>query len=219
MVASKAVIADCFVPPPELLLSGRLRLFRITREGAEAMVRAGLVPEDASTELLHGVLFHTDRSKLGEDPLSVGEDHSVCVEALSDLRSRINNADRHVRSQQPLICGDDEEPQPDFMVLRGTLRSYTSKPSAADAFCVVEVADSSYERDAGMKLVGYALAGVAQYIIINLRNRTAEVYTNPNPAAGTYAAPQIVTAEGSVALRVGEAEVFELSLADLLPGR
>jgi hypothetical protein len=160
--------------------------------------------------------IHTDRSKLGEDPFSVGEEHSVCVEAISDLRAHINTSDRHVRSQQPLICGDDHGPQPDFMVLRGSLKSYKQKPTAVDAFCVIEVADSSYERDAGEKLVGYARAGVAQYIIISLRNRTAEVYTNPDSVAGTYAPPQIIPAGGVLRLNIGDADAYPLQLADVL---
>lgn len=163
------VLKDCSAlderatrPPQEPVLSGQLGLFRFTRSNADALVRMGIVPEDASTELLHGVLVHTDRSKTGEDPLTVGDDHTVCVEALSDLRSKINSPDRHVRSQQPLICSAYHEPQPDFMVLRRTLESYTGKPTAADAFCVVEVADSSYERDTGDRLFGYARAGIVQ---------------------------------------------------------
>jgi hypothetical protein len=103
------------------------------------------------------------------------------------------------------------------MVLRGTLEQYTDLPTAADAWCVVEVADSSYERDAGDKLAGYARAGVVQYVIVNLRNRTAEVYTNPDPAAGTYPPPQVVTAGQQLGLRVGEGDVFPVLLADILP--
>lgn len=216
-MVAKTSTSERFIEPPEPVVAGRWRLFRFTRSDAAALVRMGIVPEDASTELLHGVLLHTDRSKLGEDPLSVGENHAICVEALSDLRTKINTADRHVRSQQPLVCGDSHEPQPDFMVLRGTLKSYTEQPVAADAFCVIEVADSSYERDTGDKLLGYARAGIAQYIIINLRNRTAEVYTNPDSRAGTYPAPQIVPADGALSLRVGGIETFVLSLSDVLP--
>jgi hypothetical protein len=218
------VLKDCSarekhvaMPPPEPVVSRQWHLFRFTRSDADAMVRMHIVPEDASTELLHGVLVHTDRSKTGEDPLTVGSDHTVCVEALSDLRLKINSPDRHVRSQQPLICGDYHEPQPDFMVLRRTLKSYTGKPTAADAFCVVEVADSSYERDTGDKLFGYARAGIVQYIIINLRNRTAEVYTNPDSTAGTYPPAQIIPADGTLSLRIGEAEMFPLRLRDVLP--
>jgi len=181
------------------------------------MVRMGIVPEDATTELLSGVLVHTDRSKLGEDPLSVGEEHTICVEALSDLRAKINSPERHVRSQQPLICSEIHEPQPDFMVLRRALKSYAGKPTAADALCLIEVADSSYERDAGEKLAGYARAGIAQYIIINLRNRTAEIYTIPDLIGGTYAPPQIIDAAGALSIQIGGNDVFSFPLIEVLP--
>ena len=103
------------------------------------------------------------------------------------------------------------------MVLRGALDTYTDLPLASQAFCVIEVADSSYERDTGEKLAGYARAGVVQYIIVNLRNRTAEVYRNPDSSAGTYAKPQILSAEGTLAIQIGDADVFSIGLADLLP--
>jgi Uma2 family endonuclease len=210
-------IAERFIEPPSAVISGRSRLVQFTRQETESLVRLGFVPEDASTELLHGIFVHTDRSAAGEDPLTVGDHHTKCVEFLSNLRTSINCDSRHVRSQQPLVCSDIHEPQPDFMVLRGDLRSYTDKPTAADAFCVVEVADSSYERDAGEKLFGYARADIPQYIIINLRNRTAEMYAKPDATNGTYPLPKIVGEGGELSLRVGVEEYFTLPLADILP--
>ena len=192
--------------------------FRFTIRDVDAMVRMGIVPEDASVELLDGVLVHADRAKLGEDLLTVGDDHAKCVEQLSDLRTAINTDARHVRSQTPLLCGDSYAPQPDFFVVRGRLRDYASRPTAADAFCVVEVADSSYERDAGVKLATYARAGVPQYVIVNLRNRTAEVYAGPDTAAGTYPPPTVIAADDVLGLRIGDdGETFAVRLADVLP--
>ena len=102
------------------------------------------------------------------------------------------------------------------MVLRGTLERYTDLPWAADAFWVVEVADSSYERDTGEKLAGYADAGVGQYIVINLRNRTAEVYTELDSVTGKYLPAKIVGESDVLELRVGEGEMFSVELRDLL---
>ena len=45
-------------------------------------------------------------------------------QAPADQRSRINSPARHVRSQQPLVCSETHVPEPDFMVLRGTLGDY-----------------------------------------------------------------------------------------------
>lgn len=217
MVAKVFTTAERFVSPPEPVLSGRWRLVRFTREDAETLVRMRIIPEDATTELLNGMIVLKDRSARDEDPTMIGKDDRVCVERFSNLRIQINSEMRHVESQQPLVCSDTHVPEPDFMVLRGTLASYTDLPLAADALCIVEVADSSYERDAGQKLWGYARAGIVQYVIINLRNRTAEVYTNPDSANGTYPAPQIIADDRTVSLRVGEAELFDVPLRDVLP--
>ncbi len=129
----------------------------------------------------------------------------------------INGHNRHVRSQQSLVCNETPVPEPDFMVLRGTLGDYADLPAAADAWGVVEVADASYERDVGEKLTGYARAGVRQYVVINLRNRTAEVYVNPDSTAGAYPPPTVVPADQSLALRVGENETLPVPSLDLLP--
>lgn len=209
--------AERFAPPHETFLKGRWLFPKLTRQDAEAMVRIGIVPEDASTELLNGMIVLKDRAARGEDVMTIGNNHRLCVERLSALRKRIDSDQRHVESQQPLVCSDTHVPEPDFTVLRGTVESYADLPAAADAWCVVEVADASYERDAGPKLRGYAEAGVGQYIIVNLRNRTAEVYADPDPAAGTYPPPRVVTAEQALALRVGEEEYVSVVLRDLLP--
>jgi Uma2 family endonuclease len=217
MVASTSVLADRFMPPPEPLMSGRWRLVRLTRTDAEAMVRMGIVPEDASTELLNGWIVLKDRSASNQDPTMIGQDQRRCVERLSALRKLIDGPGRHVESQQPLVCSETHVPEPDFMVLRGTLDDYADLPAATDAFCVIEVADSSFERDIGEKLIGYAKSGVLQYIVINLRNRTASVFTGPDIAAGTYSSPRIVMENDTLALRVGDGEFYSVQLRDLLP--
>jgi Uma2 family endonuclease len=216
MVASTLSLTERFAPPNQPFVDGRLQLVRLTRKDAEAMMKLGIIPEDASTELLNGWVVLKDRSALGQDPTMIGTNHTLCVELLSDLRFRINNSSRHVRSQQPLVCSETHVPEPDFMVLRRTVRDYADIPTAADSYCVVEVADSSYERDTGLKLIGYAKAGVAQYVVINLRNRTAEVYTQPDPVAGTYAQPTIVAPGQTLRLRVGDSEYFEIGLDEIV---
>lgn len=217
MVANTWTIAERFVSPPQEFVDGRWKLPRFTRKDAESLVRLGIIPEDASTELLNGAIVLKDRADQGQDITMVGQDHRKAVERLSALRKRIDDERRHVESQQPLVCTETHVPEPDFLVLRGTLDDYADLPAAADAFCVVEVADASYERDAGEKLTAYARAGVAQYVILNLRNRTAEVYAEPDIAAGTYPPPLIVTAEQSLSLRVGDGEFLTIPLHDVLP--
>lgn len=219
MVASNTGFHDRFVRTEDLhrMFPGRLSFHQFTRSDAETMVKLGVIPEDASTELLNGLIVHTDRSSRQQDPHMIGQDHRITVERLSALRGQIDSSIRHVESQQPLVCSETHVPQPDFMVLRGTLSEYSDLPTAADAFCFVEVADSSYERDSTTKLAGYAAAGIAQYVIINLRNRTAEVYVNPNRESRTYDSPTIVSQDETLSLRIGPSDEFVIGMKQLLP--
>jgi Uma2 family endonuclease len=216
-MVAKTSIAERFKPPPQELIDGQVRLAEFTRQDAEAMVRMGIIPEDASTELLHGMIVLKNRARRGQDPMTIGNDHRICVVRLTALNKRIDGPTRHVESQQPLVCAETHVPEPDFMVIPGAVEEESDLPTAADAFCVVEVADDSYERDAGMKRWGYARAGVKQHIIINLRNRTAEIYTQPDTAAGTYPPPQVINEAGELPLRVGEDEFLPIRLRDVLP--
>ena len=182
------------------------------------MVAQGILPEDSSVELLNGVLVYRDRFDLKEGEIVAGAQHDFVVTALSKLSLSIDNDSRHLRTQATLVCSERHAPIPDAFVLRGGVRDYTDRlPAASDAWCVIEVAGSSYERDAGEKLAGYARASIPQYVIVNLNNRTAEIYTNPDPAAGTYAAPQVVHEGQSLSLRIGESEFFTFVLGGILP--
>jgi hypothetical protein len=181
------------------------------------MVRATVIPEDVSIELLNGRLVYRDRFDIKDGVVVFGPRHRYVVCKLADLSIGINDGHRHLSSQCQLTCSDWHAPIADAVVLRGSIADFDGLPTAADAFCVVEVADSSYERDAGEKLFGYARAGVPQYVIVNLRNRTAEVYAGPDVAAGTYPPPTIVPADGVLSLRVADGELFDVPLADLLP--
>ncbi len=217
MVASPKALADRFMQPPAPFLAGRWLLPRFTRHDAETLIKSGVIPENASTELLNGAIVVKDRAASGENPFTIGQYHRRCVEQLSALRRSIDSSVRHVESQQPLVCSETHVPEPDFLILRGALADYTDLPTASDAYCVVEVADASYERDAGEKLAAYASAGIAQYIIINLRNRTAEIYTNPNLAAGTYPPPQIISENSELSLRAGQDELIAVPMKQILP--
>ncbi|MBV8780266.1 MAG: Uma2 family endonuclease [Phycisphaerae bacterium] len=232
MVAS-TLISDPFPLPVEWIAARRASEVLLTVDDVDAMMQAGIVPEDATTELLHGALLYTDRATAIHgagarlhaerfDPkgggIVEGPDHNYVVSGFAELAPRINSPHRHLRTQSTIICSEIHAPIPDAVILHGPRTDYRGRrPTAADAIVVIEVADSSYERDSGEKLFGYARAGIPQYIIINLRNRTAEEYTRPNPSAGTYAAPRIIPPDGTLEIRLGNDESFPIALAELWP--
>src|SRR5688500_2545667 len=133
---------------------------RFSIHDALQMVQGGILPEDSTVELLDGELIHRDRFDLRGDEVVEGVRHHYVITALGELQGRINDARRHLRTQSTLVCSETHAPIPDAVVLRGALADYRDRlPAAADVWCVIEVADSSYERDTGEKLAGYARAG------------------------------------------------------------
>ena len=79
--------------------------------------------------------------------------------------------------QAPFAALDASEPEPDVMVV--PLGDYHEHhPSAAHL--VVEVADSSLEKDLTTKLPIYARAKVPEYWVIDVMNHRVHVFTEPN---------------------------------------
>jgi Uma2 family endonuclease len=199
-------------------LAGRGALVRFTVDDVLAMIDAGIIAEDATTELLHGMLVRKDRSDLGDDPTVIGKKHRLVVNKLTDLAMRINSVQQHIQIQNPVICGEDEAPEPDFAIVRGPIDAYADRlPIGADVTCVAEVADSSLERDADEKLSVYAAAGVLQYIVLNLRNRTAQVYAEPDLHAATYRSTMVLAESQILYLTLAADRTLAVPLAELLP--
>jgi len=204
-------------PVPAWLAGERVCVVQFSHQETIALMSAGFIPEDGTIELLDGFLVRKDRSALGEDLKMVGTAHRNCVENLSLLRSRLADGLVHLQSQQPLLCAEDHTPEPDAMLVRGTLKDYVDRDvTASDVLCVIEVADSSYERDVGLKLTRYAQAGVGQYVVINLRNGTAEVYTQPK-ADGEFGERKVIESTGRLSLCTGDEQWVEVAMSAILP--
>jgi len=113
-----------------------------------------------------------------------------------------------VRQQMPFAATDDSEPEPDLAVTREE-RGQQSHPSVA--MLVVEVADSSVNRDHEDKRPIYAEAGVPEYWIVHAKTATVEVMTQP--AGDRYLSVTRLT-RGDV-LRPTRLPGVEIAVADL----
>ena len=56
MVIANPTLTESFIAPPEPLVQGRWRVAPLTRAAAELLMRQGFIREDASTELLSGLI-------------------------------------------------------------------------------------------------------------------------------------------------------------------
>ena len=112
--------------------------------------------------------------------MTVGERHAWVIRTLTDCNDRLKRLGCHMQVQLPLSLPPFDAPEPDGAIIRGKKDEYKSRhPTAADVLCVIEVADSSLVRDRTRKLKIYAAAGLPRYLIINLRDDSIEVYSQP----------------------------------------
>jgi Uma2 family endonuclease len=195
----------------------RTSVVPLTVDQYEQMIADGIVTEDSSVELLRGVMIRKDRSVLGEDPIGHSPLHVLVVSLLTALAARIGCQRWHMKIQLPVRCPPDGEPEPDAAVVRGTPRDYIDRiPSAEDVSCVIEAAHSSLDKDRKDKLPIYAAAGIPQYVLINLRNESIEVYEGPDRAGEQYRSHHTVERGESFELRLPEG-TFAVGAAELLP--
>jgi Uma2 family endonuclease len=163
--------------------------FRFAVERYEAMVDAGILTEDDRTELIEGEIVAK---------MTIGDRHAACVDRLNRLFNRRLDDDQAIVRVQNPVRVTAGIPEPDLALLRPRADFYAGgKPTPADIFLLIEVADSSLAIDREVKAPLYARAGVAEYWIANLVDEVVEVHRDPRPD-GTYAAVAVIPRGGAV---------------------
>ena len=146
-------------------------IWRFSVDQYHAIIRAGILTEDDPVELLEGWLV----TKMPKNPK-----HRVVTRLIRQALENLVAPGWYVDTQEPLTTADSE-PEPDVMVVRGETRRYLDRhPGPQDVPLVIEVADSSLQRDRTLKKRLYAAAGILVYWIVNLIDNQIEVYTDPS---------------------------------------
>lgn len=176
---------------------------RFTVKEYHRMGEARVLTGDDRVELLDGVII---------EMTPIAPPHAGTVTRLHRLFwSRLGDR-AIVAVQNPIELADqDSEPQPDVTLLRSRADFYTTAhPGVHDVLLVVEVMDTSVERDRRLKLPIYARAGIAEVWLVDLSARRVEVYRQPTPDgyrdAGTVGGgtPLTIQAFPDVALSVDD---------------
>lgn len=136
------------------------------------MAEVGILSEDDRVELIAGEIL-----EMGP----VGSRHAACVDRLNRLLNRLVALDAIVRVQDPIRLDGYSEPEPDVALVKPRDDFYSREhPGPDDVLLLIEVADTSVERDLEVKLPLYARAGIPEAWLVDLPAETIEVHSKPD---------------------------------------
>jgi Uma2 family endonuclease len=183
---------------------------RWTRAEYDRLVELGVFGRDDRIELIGGELMVAE-------PQSA--EHYTAIFKSARALGEAFGRGWVIRTQGPVGLDDESEPEPDVAVVPGDLDDY-SREHPSRPVLTLEVSLSHLAIDRVRKGSLYARAGLADYWVLNLVNRTLEVYREPvadaeAPFGWRYARREVVTAAGRVAPLA--APTASVTVADLLP--
>ena len=142
---------------------------RFTADEYHAMHEAGVFGIEQRMELIRGEIYFM---------AAMGAAHYRAIKILNRLLSQSYSNHAYIVPQAPIKTWDNSEPEPDFALLK--LESKDDPPFAKDVLLVVEVSDATVKFDQSVKLAEYARSSIAEYWIVNLKDRQLEVYRQPD---------------------------------------
>ncbi len=125
------------------------------------------------------------------------------VEMSPETPIHYNTARRGTKYLEELLAGKAEvrfngpvtlsssEPEPDIAIVRLPESAYNERhPEPQDIFWIIEVANTSLQKDVDIKAAIYAEAGIPEYWVLNLAAKNIIVFREPEN--GQYLSEQII---------------------------
>ena len=143
--------------------------------------------------------------------------HATAISLAIEVLEEIFGKSFIIRSQLPLSFGKTDEPEPDVAVVKGAIRDF-SVAHPKNAELIIEVSDTTLNYDRTKKVSLYAENKIADYWILNLKNRCLEVYRQPKKdkkLGFIYTEIQILTEDDRVSPLA--APTAKIRIADFLP--
>jgi Uma2 family endonuclease len=143
--------------------------------------------------------------------------HATAIRRVLAILRKFFNEGYIVDSQLPMGFSNFNEPEPDVAVVKGNIEDFTdSHPKTAEL--IVEVSDATLRYDRTKKAELYAKNKIKEYWILNVKDRSLEVYRRPirdKKLGFVYTEIQILTEKDSVSpLSAPDAKI---KVADILP--
>jgi Uma2 family endonuclease len=181
-------------------------LYRMTLDQYEAMVKCGAFSDHDCFHLIKGLLV---------EKMTQHDPHATADELCGRALDKAIRPGWHVRAGKPIRLPPDSKPEPDRSVVRGEIRDYRDRsPGPGDVGLVLEVSVSSLAQDRQQANV-YAAAGIPYYWIVNVIERTVEVYLDPTPNGYRHRATY--PAGATVPIVIDGIQLGSIAVDDLLP--
>jgi len=137
------------------------------------MAETGILCKDDRVELLEGQIVAMS---------PIGNVHQACVDRLNRLFIKACGDEAIVRIQGSVVLNDRTQPQPDVALLRPRESFYADgAPGPGDILLLVEVCDSSVDKDLRIKMPLYARVGVSEFWLVDIPQSRIDIYRTPTP--------------------------------------
>lgn len=180
-----------------------LQTHQWSRTQYENMIETGVLTEKDRVELLDGRIVTMSPQN---------SQHVTAVTICRDALTAANPEGYFVRTQAPIALGSHSEPIPDLALVEGTPADYwDAHPQRAEL--IVEVADSSLQKDRATKRHLYATHEIPEYWILNLVAANVEVYRAPT--GGDYGTKMTISRDDEI--RLSSVACDPISVSALIP--
>jgi Uma2 family endonuclease len=158
-------------------MSSQIERKRFTIDDCDKMEQVGILAPDERIELINGEIILVKPT---------GPRHGAAVDGTAEVLMQLIRGRANARIQGCVVLHQFAAPLPDITLLAYRADRYVSKnPGPEDILLIVEVSDSTLELDMAVKLPLYAIAGVPEYWLADLRNNRLMVYSKPEGDAYT----------------------------------
>ena len=154
------------------LISQSPKLRPITVKQYDSMIKNGIFDENDKIELLNGVII---------EKMSKGTKHATLNDIIATNFIYQLGRQAVIRNQNPIWLDDFSEPEPDIVLVETPVTKYfENHPTPNEIYLILEISDTTLSYDRNDKCLAYSKAGIRQYLLLNVQDRTIEDYREPS---------------------------------------
>ena len=152
------------------------------------LAEVGILTESDHVELINGDIIAMN---------PINSPHAGMVNRLASILDRKLHKRATITVQNPIRISTISEPEPDVVIAKYDVDYYESHhPTSGEIYVVIEVSDTTLEKDREVKHPLYAEVSIPEYWIINIQDRQIEIHRQPKD--GVYQHRQIISEEANI---------------------